>query len=171
MGEFTIADTHFYHTNILKYEGRPFIDIISMNETIIQNWNSVVGPDDIVYHVGDVALCGFEKARDIIQRLNGIKVLIAGNHDIRNTVSFWMRCGFQEVYKDIYYVRHNAIMSHRPIKPELLPPDVINIHGHTHSMDTGLDKSIYRCVSVELTGYRPVLLDSVINRYMEVLTK
>jgi calcineurin-like phosphoesterase family protein len=37
-----IADTHFGHKNIIKYENRPFADIPSMNEGLIANWNAVV---------------------------------------------------------------------------------------------------------------------------------
>lgn len=49
-----IADTHFNHTNIIKYCKRPFKDANEMNEYIIEKWNSVVKDDDIVYHLGDV---------------------------------------------------------------------------------------------------------------------
>lgn len=53
-----------------------------MNETMIERYNSVVGPDDVVYFIGDVA---FEKDRakleSILRRLNGEKHIIWGNHD------------------------------------------------------------------------------------------
>lgn len=43
---FFTSDTHFNHTNILRYCNRPFKTVGQMNETIITNWNNVVGPDD-----------------------------------------------------------------------------------------------------------------------------
>ena len=43
---FLTSDTHFNHTNILRYCNRPFKTVGQMNETIITNWNNVVGPDD-----------------------------------------------------------------------------------------------------------------------------
>lgn len=49
-----IADTHFYHENIIKYCNRPFKNSKQMNEYIVNKWNSVVTKDDIVYHLGDV---------------------------------------------------------------------------------------------------------------------
>lgn len=50
---FFTSDTHFNHTNIIRFCNRPFKDVAHMNETIIANWNSVVGPDDIIFHLGD----------------------------------------------------------------------------------------------------------------------
>ena len=50
------SDTHFSHCNIIKYCNRPFKDVDEMNKILIQNWNNVVRPDDIVWHLGDFAL-------------------------------------------------------------------------------------------------------------------
>lgn len=78
---FLIGDTHFMHRNIIKYCNRPFKDVEEMTETLIKNWNSVVGKNDIVYVVGDFALCGKAKIIEIGNQLNGRKRLILGNHD------------------------------------------------------------------------------------------
>ena len=47
------ADSHISHRNIIKYCKRPFSDVEEMNETLISNWNKVVGKDDFVFHLGD----------------------------------------------------------------------------------------------------------------------
>jgi len=46
---------NFSHTNIVKYCNRPFANIHEHDETLIANWNSVVKPDDDIYHLGDFA--------------------------------------------------------------------------------------------------------------------
>lgn len=78
---FLIGDCHFGHRNIIRYCNRPFKDVEDMTEKLIANWNSVVGNNDIVYVVGDFALCGKQKIIEIGRRLNGRKRLILGNHD------------------------------------------------------------------------------------------
>jgi len=78
---FLTSDTHFGHANIIKLSNRPFRDVQHMNEMLIKNWNSVVGPEDHVYHLGDVALGTFEDSIKCLGRLNGIKHLVTGNHD------------------------------------------------------------------------------------------
>ena len=57
-GVFFTSDTHFNHTNIIRFCSRPFKDVEHMNETLIANWNRVVGPDNIVFHLGDFCLGG-----------------------------------------------------------------------------------------------------------------
>ena len=62
------ADTHFNHSNIIEFCDRPFRDVEEMNETLIVNWNSKVGENDTVYHVGDF---GYGELGGILNRLNG----------------------------------------------------------------------------------------------------
>ena len=78
---FFTSDTHFGHQNIIKYANRPFASVSHMNEALIANWNAVVGMDDEVYHLGDVALGPWTEWDKILTRLNGYKILVVGNHD------------------------------------------------------------------------------------------
>jgi calcineurin-like phosphoesterase family protein len=75
------SDTHFGHARIIELCDRPFTNVDEMNERIIQEWNNVVGIDDIVFHLGDVALGAIATSLPLVNRLNGHKVLIPGNHD------------------------------------------------------------------------------------------
>lgn len=79
-----ISDTHFDHDNILKYEPTRLRDMQAkglddQNEWLIDNWNSVVGEDDLVLHLGDFTF----KSPDYIERLNGRIILLIGNHDVK----------------------------------------------------------------------------------------
>ncbi len=55
------ADTHFGHTNVIRYCARPFDSVQAMDETLIENWNQVVRPKDTVYHLGDFTPGGQQK--------------------------------------------------------------------------------------------------------------
>lgn len=81
---FFTADTHFYHANIIEFCHRPFRSVDDMNETLIANWNKVVGADDIVFHLGDFGLGNSAKWNQLLDRLDGKIYLILGNHDLRN---------------------------------------------------------------------------------------
>ena len=52
-GVFFTSDTHFGHENILKFCNRPFSSIEDHDLALINNWNSVIGNDDTVFHLGD----------------------------------------------------------------------------------------------------------------------
>ena len=54
------ADQHFNHTNIIKYENRPFSDVNQMNTCLIKAWNSVVLKGDKVFMLGDFGFGGSE---------------------------------------------------------------------------------------------------------------
>ena len=84
---FFISDTHFGHektcSTFKNKDGtplRPFANAQEMDEEMVKRWNETVGPNDKVYHLGDVVIN--RKSLAILDRLNGDKVLIKGNHDI-----------------------------------------------------------------------------------------
>ena len=86
---FIISDTHFNHEHILTFEPGRMTQMLldgynDHNEWLIDRWNSIVGPDDIVLHLGDFAFKGL----DIQTRLNGRKILILGNHDRKGTNTY-----------------------------------------------------------------------------------
>ena len=90
---FVTSDTHFFDEHLLgltDFAVRPFLLASMMNETIIENWNEVVAPNDTVYHLGDIAVHfirpeskSHQDVYDVLKRLNGNLVLIKGNHDNR----------------------------------------------------------------------------------------
>lgn len=75
------ADHHFGHQNIIDYCSRPFANVAEMNAALIANWNAVVGSDDTVHVLGDVAMGRREDSLRLIGRLAGTKILYPGNHD------------------------------------------------------------------------------------------
>lgn len=74
------SDHHFYHTNVIRYCSRPYKDVEEMNADMLLKWNQTVGPDDIVYYLGDFSMAT-RSVEVFTHRLNGIKHLIHGNHD------------------------------------------------------------------------------------------
>lgn len=97
---FFTSDTHFWHENIIKYTNRPFKTIEEMNDVLINNWNSVVSKDDIVFHLGDFCFCGSEKIKELMDKLNGKIYLVMGNHDWK-TIKDGQRSRFEGVYQQM----------------------------------------------------------------------
>ena len=75
------ADHHFGHERILELAGRPFSTVDEMNRTMIERHNDLVGDDDIVWILGDVAMGHIAETMPLVGQLRGHKYLIAGNHD------------------------------------------------------------------------------------------
>src|SRR3990167_8010996 len=75
------SDTHYWHKNIINYCNRPVGSIEEMNKFLIARYNEKVQPDDEVWHLGDFAFCGRDKAIEILEQLNGHIHLVRGNHD------------------------------------------------------------------------------------------
>lgn len=113
----------------------------------------MVKENDIVYHYGDFALmCNKNMVRELVSKLNGKIILIMGNHN-RRSKGWFLDCGFIEVYKKPITIG-NYILSHAPVDD--LEYGLVNIHGHIHNYDKGLDKNRYINVSCEAVDYKPI---------------
>ena len=155
------SDTHFNHKNILVYESanRPFKDRTDMDEQLISRWNSVVGKDDVVFHLGDFAFAGEKKIRKYVERLNGRIYLLLGNHDrVRNFD--WNSLGFARVLTEPFLFDGMYIMSHEPL--DNIPDGKVNLFGHVHGSEcfkTATNNSA--CLCVERWNCTPVDYDFV----------
>lgn len=164
---FLISDTHFGHANSLKFlneDGsrvRPhWEDVDVMNEDMINRWNNVVGPNDKVYHLGDVVIN--RRYLSLVERLNGRKELVLGNHDIFDTSDFLKY--FKRVHGSVKL--DNLVLTHIPVHPEMLPRwSLGNVHGHVHCIS--LTDPRYRNVSVEVINYTPVPFDDILKEMRE----
>lgn len=75
------SDTHFGHSNIIRYAGRPYGNVQRMNADIVERHNACVAPDDDVWWLGDIALGNVADSLEWVQLCNGKKTLVVGNHD------------------------------------------------------------------------------------------
>jgi calcineurin-like phosphoesterase family protein len=69
------------HKRSFFYTGRPFQSVSEMNERLIENWNALVKPQDMVFFLGDFGLGSTDFLADLCARLHGNKICIRGNHD------------------------------------------------------------------------------------------
>ena len=173
---FLVSDTHFGHektcTVFKRADGsplRPFNSAEEMDEAMVKAWNERVKPNDKVYHLGDVVIN--RRALPILDRLNGDKVLIRGNHDIFKDEDY------TKYFRSLrgYHVMNGLILSHIPIHSESLGRFGCNIHGHLHAnrvmrplATSGVVDRIdtrYHCVCVEQTpDFAPILFEDVVKR-------
>ena len=109
-----IADMHFGHENVIRFDDRPFADTEQMDEVLIQNWNERVTADDTVYVLGDAFWKNEENSIRIMQRLQGHKHLIQGNHDrVKGKLRpYWESI---EQHAEINDENRLVILSHYPI--------------------------------------------------------
>ena len=157
--KYVYADPHFSHTNIIKYESRPFSNAEEMNKEIIKNHNSVITKRDKVFILGDFCLAGKEETAKIVKQLNGYKILVMGNHDRSRSVQFWWDVGFNEVIKYPIVIEDFFILSHEPMSMSKFMP-YVNVHGHIHGNQLNSDKHVN--VSLDVMDFKPVLLEDLL---------
>jgi calcineurin-like phosphoesterase family protein len=163
---FYISDTHFDHHNIIRFCNRPFTtpgiasdkenEVERMNQHLEEEWNKRVGPNDTVYHLGDVRWNNFD-----LHRLNGMKRLIIGNHDNERQLAQYF------VDMDPYLELRRSfqgktfILMHYPIESwNGKYHGVVHLHGHTHgTMD---NRGLLRFdVGVDCWGMKPITLEEI----------
>lgn len=130
---FYIADNHFGHFNIIRYDNRPFENISIMDRVMIDRWNEVIGDEDTVYILGDFSWHKEDDTLKILDQLAGKKVLIRGNHD---RISPQIAKKFAKIcdYLEITDCNQRVVMSHYP-----MPfwngqfRDSVHLYGHVHN--------------------------------------
>ena len=109
-----IADNHFGHKNVIRFDNRPFADTVLMDEVLVHNWKERVTEDDTVYILGDCFWKNEENSVKLIQRLKGHKHLIRGNHDrVHGRLRFYYES--IEHYAEINDNDRLVILCHYPI--------------------------------------------------------
>lgn len=158
------GDWHYNHTKILKYCNRPFADIEENNITIIKNHSKIIGPDDILIHMGDIALTISQTSlKLLIDRIPAYKkILIRGNHD-RFGKKTYLKCGFDAVYKNLYI--GNIHFTHRPSKSH--KKAWLNIVAHAHDVWKVRENQVN--VGVDVWNFKPVALAEVLSFYRNFL--
>ena len=142
---FWTSDTHWSHSNILKYCNRPFESVEAMNDALVANWNSVVKPDDHVYHLGDFCFGNVEKWNWCLEpgRLNGHIHLILGNHDPERVFrdgTLIERFDSIDYQKILIIEGWTVILNHFPFLSfsNNLDHKVMQLFGHIHSGPDGI---------------------------------
>lgn len=150
---FFIGCTHFEHDDIIHLCQRPFRNADHMNESLVENWNSRVRPQDEVYHLGDIAWGDF--GLDWLRRLNGKIRIIPGNHDHPADLKAYNANGFQ-VLDPIEDIMVNSIwvnLCHYPIEDwNGRYKGSLHLHCHTHGK-AFRRPSLPMVAKSELTGH------------------
>ena len=129
----------------------------------IKKWNSVVGKDDIVYHLGDFG------NYEILKQLNGKVILICGNYEKEefNNKTFpeyrqkLIRLGFKDVYRDNLVLDKSVFgvpvnLTH---KPSDCKENMFNLFGHVHSLKPVMKNGFNVCL--EYHKFVPVSKDFI----------
>lgn len=160
-----VSDTHFWHHNICALSNRPWTDVEEMNAALIQNWNQAVAPDEKVYHLGDFSFGNVIKFEEIIQQLNGYKIIIKGNHD--RSLARLRELGFDEAYDSLeldvdnnrYFLVHNPSDAPKHGKYRAV------LHGHVHEewrYARTPEQKLYINAGVDVWSYEPVTLGRIL---------
>lgn len=178
MNTWIISDTHFQHSNMLNFtddsgnyfRGDKFSDQHECDELMIQNWNSVIKPEDHVWHLGDVFFGDKTDFCKLWSRLMGKKRLIVGNHDDirflsgKNPVNdqwFFQKIGVWNLFKE-----HDFIATHVPMQLsntfEGKRNATFNVHGHIHINKSPTLRHYNACV--EVNDWAPINIDDLSRR-------
>lgn len=165
---FLTADWHFGHRNIIRLSQRPFKDIKEHDETIIKNVNEVVDNDDILYILGDLGCYkDLDLLRSMLQRINGRKFVIIGNHDSRyNLIQLVREKVIEKVEesKTIQYGKNRIFLAHFPYRewPHFFKGSFM-AYGHCHNNLKDYERSTD--VGVDAWNYYPVYIEDFLKHF------
>ncbi len=175
---FFTSDLHFRHKLMLTM--RPFEDVEEMNESIIDNYNSIVGQKDTVWLLGDIGFGKFSEIETLVKRLKGHKHLILGNHDERYRKDYIKSGLFETVdyYKEIKTDKQRISLMHYPMYSwSASHYGAWQIHGHTHNNITeinkeAISKGLYRWdCGIDANNYFPISFDELKDKFKNETTE
>ncbi len=162
MSVFFTADTHFGDHRTINIARRPFASVAEMDDALVERWNAVVGRDDVVWHLGDVARRPADVA-PLLARLNGTKHLLRGNNDPEATLA---ADGWDSVadYAEIELEDRRLVLCHYPFRSwNGQHRGAINLHGHSHGRLKPMPRQFD--VGVDVHGFSPIRLrDLLLSR-------
>lgn len=152
------SDSHHGHYNIIKYCNRPFTTVEEMDETIINNFNEVIMPNDTLYFLGDFS---FGPQAPFRERINCNHIhLIRGNHDRQVQYNLF------ESVKDLNEYRGSGIsivLCHFAMRVwNKKHHGSWHLFGHSHGTIEDFDLS-FDC-GVDTNNFMPYSLDDVVKR-------
>jgi len=163
MATFFTSDTHFGHGGALGLYRRPFASVAAMNEALVERWNKTVGPDEVVWHLGDFAIRQRPAVvAELLARLNGRKHLVAGNNDPPAMTEL---DGWESVqpYAETAVGEFSLVLCHYPFRSwRGMGKGWVNLHGHSHGRLKPQPRQFD--VGVDVWGFRPVTLDEILHR-------
>lgn len=168
------SDLHFGHDREFIFKPRGFNNVNEHDETLIENWNSVVAGSDTVYILGDIMLNDNNKGIENFNRLKGMKKIIIGNHDSSSRVELYSLCpnttilGYADIIK---YKGHHFYLSHYPTLTSNLDEDkplktrTICLCGHSHYKNKfkDMDKGLIFHVEVDAHNCYPISIDDIVT--------
>jgi len=162
MATFFTSDTHFGHGGALGLYRRPFPSVAAMNEAIVERWNETVGPDDVVWHLGDFAIRQRTAlVAELLTRLQGRKRLLIGSNDPPGTTEL---DGWESVqpYAEIALDGVSAVLCHYPFRSwRGMNKGWVNLHGHCHGRLKPQPRQFD--VGVDVWEFRPVTLQTILG--------
>lgn len=184
---YVTSDLHFCHKNILIYEEnrlkflgiekdvfyanicgkykQQYLDeiIIKHDKKLIENYNQIIGKNDLCFIVGDFSLGKAKETENILKQLNGDKILLRGNHDSflkDNSFNKDLFLGIYD-YLEVKLVGQGVVLSHYPLlhfKKQDYERGNMHLYGHTHtaeiykpyhSFHVGVDTNQYKPMSIQ----------------------
>lgn len=143
---FFTSDSHYNHEGLVRGTSkwddvskcRDFDSLDVHNDVIVDNINSRVGSNDILFHLGDWSFGGFERIQEFRDRIKCKNIhLILGNHDqhIENNKE-----NIQKIFTSVQYYleisigKQFIVMSHWPMKVwNHGHKGAWQLHGHCHN--------------------------------------
>lgn len=153
---FFTSDHHFSDDRFNLFY-RPFKTIKEQDDYLVEKWNSVVGPDDEVFHLGDFSTT--DAGLNVAERLNGKIHLVMGNYDDLRPMAKLKKI-FSTVVVDAKLKLKNGetvFLNHYPANAV---DNMFNFVGHIHGLWKVQRNSIN--VGCDAWNFLPVSEDELI---------